>query len=78
MLIGGRTLLVGDTVIYVLEDYDLVRTVDLSEHNLKIAEVLKIPRGLVVRMSDDSLKLLVDDSDEISFLVAGTIQTHLE
>ena len=55
MLIGGRTLLVGDTVIYVLEDYDLVRTVDLSEHNLKIAEVLKIPRGLVVRMSDGSL-----------------------
>lgn len=77
ILLGGRTLVIGKKVIYVLEDYDLVRTIDLGENNLTISSVMKIPRGLVIRMSNDSLKLLVDDSDEISFLVAGTIHLDL-
>jgi len=34
-------------------------------------EVLKIPRGILVWFSNNTLKAMADDSEEISFVMVG-------
>ena len=41
-------------------------------------EVVKIPKGFVVRLSNNELRLWVDDSEEISFVKVGPLQVVLE
>jgi hypothetical protein len=34
-------------------------------------EVIKIPRGILIWFSNDTFKVMVDDSEELSFLMVG-------
>lgn len=60
---GGRCLLIGKTAIYVLQDNELAKTIDLVDEGCNIVEVVKLKKGLLVRLDDDSLRLMVEDSD---------------
>lgn len=74
MLLGGRCLLVAKTAIYVLQDNELVKTIDLTEEASNIVEVIKLKKGILIRLDNHSLRLMVEDSDEISFMAAGTVR----
>jgi hypothetical protein len=49
---------------------------DLSD-SCGIAQVLKIPRGLVIRFTDESFKIMVDESDEVGFVLGGGLGLEL-
>jgi hypothetical protein len=74
LLLGGRCLLVARTAIYILQDNELVKTIDLTEESSNIVEVIKLKKGILIRLDNDSLRLMVEDSDEISFMAAGTVR----
>jgi len=40
-------------------------------------EVVKVPKGLLVHFADDSLRLLVEDSDETTFVHVGQVKIEL-
>ena len=76
LLIGARKLIVSRNAIYVLEDSDLPKSLELDEEGT-IIEIVKIPRGFVVRMSNDRLLLWADDSEEVSFIKVGPFSLDL-
>jgi hypothetical protein len=78
LLMGGRKLIVCRNAMYVFEDMELSKTIELGETGKHIVEVLKIARGLLLRLSDDSIRLMVDDQEELSFVMVGPIQLKLE
>jgi hypothetical protein len=73
ILYGGRQLLVTATEIFVFEEHDLVQTIGFAEVSVGVVEVVKVPKGLVVRFANDTLRLLLEDSDETSFVQAGQL-----
>lgn len=42
-----------------------------------IADILKIPRGFLVRLENQTIKLLVEDSNEITFIDKGVMGLRL-
>jgi hypothetical protein len=54
-----------------------VQTISFAEARARVAEVVRLPKGLVVRFWDDSLRLLVEDSDETTFLQVGQLGLEL-
>lgn len=78
LLIGGRKLLVSRTSLLLMEDYEPSRSIELPLHGQTILRVVKVPRGLVVHLSDDSLRVFADDSEEVSFVPSGNLEFKKE
>lgn len=45
--------------------------------NQNISEILKIPKGILVRLSNDSIRVYIEDSDESTMLSKGEILLSL-
>lgn len=58
LLMGARTMFVTRTEIFIFEENDLLQTINLAEGKRNIMQVLKLPKAIVVRFDDDTLKLL--------------------
>jgi hypothetical protein len=69
MLIATRN------AFYVYEDVELIQTVPVEA---VIEEVLKIPRGLLIRLANQTVKVFVEDSDEVTFVAKGGISLELD
>ena len=67
-------MLVARTAIYLLQDNELIKTIDLTEEASNIVEIIKLKKGILIRLENGSLRLMVEDSDEISFMAAGTVR----
>lgn len=67
-------MLVARTAIYLLQDNELIKTIDLTEEASNIVEIIKLKKGILIRFENGSLRLMVEDSDEISFVAAGTVR----
>lgn len=67
-------MLVARTAIYLLQDNELIKTIDLTEEASNIVEIIKLKKGILIRLENGSLRLMVEDSDEISFVAAGTVR----
>ena len=50
----------------------------MGDEDSEIVEIVKIPRGFVVRFANGELRLWVDDSEEVSFIKVGPIALTLE
>lgn len=75
ILFGGRMLIATRNAFYVYEDVELIQTVPVEA---AIEEVLKIPRGLLIRLSNQTVKVFVEDSDEVTFVAKGGISLELD
>lgn len=58
ILMGGRTMFATRNEIFVFEENDLLQTINLGEGKRSVVQVLKLPKAVVVRFDDDTLKLL--------------------
>lgn len=68
LLMGARTMFVTRTEVFIFEENDLLQTINFAEGKRSIVQVLKLPKAIVVRFDDDTLKLLFEDNDEITYL----------
>ena len=49
----------------------------MGDEDSEIVEIVKIPRGFVVRFANGELRLWMDDSEEVSFIKVGPIALNL-
>ena len=58
----------------MLEDFELSRILEMGDEESEIIEIVKIPKGFIVRFANGELRLWVDDNEEVSFVKVGAIK----
>ena len=46
----------------------------MGDEESEIIEIVKIPKGFIVRFANGELRLWVDDNEEVSFVKVGAIK----
>ena len=61
--------------VLVFEEYDLKQSFDLNGE--KVSEMVKFPRGFLLRMQDDVIKVYMEDTNELTFSCLGLLELKL-
>lgn len=70
-----RTLFATSNSVYIYEDTTEVQHLPISDG---IVNVIKIPRGIILVTENQKLRLLVEDSDEVTFQDRGYLELVLD
>ena len=58
LLFGNRIIMITSNSIHIMEDNEMVKSISVEEGS-NIQQVIRIPKGLLVRLQNDVLKLMV-------------------
>jgi hypothetical protein len=77
ILSANRVLFATRSYVYHFEGSDLLQTIEMKNGE-KIRQILKINRGMVIFGMENTVEILIEDSDEVTLLPKGVLPIHLE